>query len=125
MDQEEGSPAAVQKSPYHPTLIPGTRSLNLADSITVQPAERDEGRFSNSSKKAAEAAKRQATTAALRREVNHDSWRQAGEWCLTNTAKFLLITCGAFWAIVFAAILIDVFGQVAHHFWHPVGHAVD
>jgi hypothetical protein len=24
MDQEEGSPAAIQKSPYHSTLIPGT-----------------------------------------------------------------------------------------------------
>ena len=27
MDQEEGLPAAVQKSPYHPAVIPGT---NLA-----------------------------------------------------------------------------------------------
>ena len=26
MDQEKGSPAAVQESPYHSTLIPGTRS---------------------------------------------------------------------------------------------------
>jgi hypothetical protein len=25
MDQEEGLPAAVQKSPYHPAVIPGTR----------------------------------------------------------------------------------------------------
>jgi hypothetical protein len=24
MDQEKGSPAPIQKSPYHPTLIPGT-----------------------------------------------------------------------------------------------------
>src|SRR4029077_3808059 len=24
MDQEEGPPAAVQKSPYHPAVIPGT-----------------------------------------------------------------------------------------------------
>ena len=26
MDQEKGSPAAVQESPYHSTLIPGTSS---------------------------------------------------------------------------------------------------
>ena len=26
MDQEEGLPAAVQKSPYHPAVIPGTSS---------------------------------------------------------------------------------------------------
>jgi hypothetical protein len=31
MDQEKGSPAPIQKSPYHPTLIPGTRA-------TVVPA---------------------------------------------------------------------------------------
>ena len=30
MDQEEGLPAAVQKSPYHPAVIPGT-SLNQED----------------------------------------------------------------------------------------------
>jgi hypothetical protein len=29
MDQEKGSPAPIQKSPYHPTLIPGTRSKCL------------------------------------------------------------------------------------------------
>ena len=30
MDQEKGSPAAVQKSPYHSALIPGTsRGLGL------------------------------------------------------------------------------------------------
>jgi hypothetical protein len=27
MDQEKGSPAAVQESPYHSTLIPGTSSF--------------------------------------------------------------------------------------------------
>jgi hypothetical protein len=28
MDQEKGSPAAVQESPYHSTLIPGTSPSN-------------------------------------------------------------------------------------------------
>src|SRR5215204_842766 len=28
LDQEEGLPAAVQKPPYHPTLIPGTSSTS-------------------------------------------------------------------------------------------------
>ena len=27
MDQEEGLPAAVQKSPYHPAVIPGTSEI--------------------------------------------------------------------------------------------------
>ena len=29
MDQEKGSPAPIQKSPYHPTLIPGTSKIAL------------------------------------------------------------------------------------------------
>jgi len=31
MDQEEGLPAAVQKSPYHPAVIPGTRVDRFSD----------------------------------------------------------------------------------------------
>jgi hypothetical protein len=37
MDQEEGLPAAVQKSPYHPAVIPGTRRLNFAISQWAKP----------------------------------------------------------------------------------------
>jgi hypothetical protein len=30
MDQEKGSPAAVQESPYHSTLIPGTSDVGTS-----------------------------------------------------------------------------------------------
>ena len=33
MDQEKGSPAAVQELPYHSTLIPGTRAERLTAAI--------------------------------------------------------------------------------------------
>src|SRR6478609_7275327 len=33
MDQEKGSSAAVQESPYHSTLIPGTRAERLTAAI--------------------------------------------------------------------------------------------
>jgi len=33
MDQEKGSPAAVQESPYHSTLIPGTSAASSVSMV--------------------------------------------------------------------------------------------
>ncbi len=35
LDQEKGPPAAVQKSPYHSTLIPGTSSISMSPLLVL------------------------------------------------------------------------------------------
>ena len=41
MDQEKGLPAAVQKSPYHSTLIPGTSQNSRAANVSARCLYRD------------------------------------------------------------------------------------